>query len=102
MTQSLTSLRQNVFIDGKAVALILNACAAYHQQDVRDLAASARSVDDSLSGVWNMDEDEQDRGNDGEFASSDAPEVLMSTQIWLSKNCYLLFGAQIYQKEMKP
>jgi hypothetical protein len=65
--QWLINLRQNVFPDGKAMALILDVDAAHHQQDLQDLVASARSVYDSPNGVWSVDEDEHDRGDDGEF-----------------------------------
>jgi hypothetical protein len=59
------------------------------------------SVYDGPNGVWSVDEDGQDRGDDGEFVSSDALEVRMLTQVWLNKNSSLLLGAQTDQKEMK-
>jgi hypothetical protein len=57
MMQGLINLRQNVFADGKAAALIFDADTARHQQDVRDLAARTWSVCDSPNGVWRLDED---------------------------------------------
>jgi hypothetical protein len=69
-------LRYHNRLGGKTThaELIQDLMKSWDEVD-EDAIGSAWSVYDSPNAVWCVDEDEHDRGDDGEFVPSDSPEV---------------------------
>jgi hypothetical protein len=62
--------------DGKIIhAELVGDLVESWDEITKGAIASALSAYDSQNGVWSVDEDEQDRGDDGELVSSDSLEV---------------------------